>query len=246
MSFKLYVSNPNTGDLVVSSDAHGLYCVGKAALQGSVVQASGSATAGNPGRTWGYSTYRIAHAGPIIAAIDLPLNKRVGIISVTQPLAGTWDILCYCGDTADSYGFDTVQYAIDVWAFGTAQTALDSSIFRIWDSSGNLSHDFSRPNLLFPRAYVLSTGTGVTIPSLTRPVALGTPTSNQSFDQSVGTNHWAALYTRQMWLRTSSTAMNESVVSKQRWEYNAVDPFGYADGDIYNTPCFILEGTTFP
>lgn len=245
MSFLLKVTNPNQ-ELVLSSDAKGMYCIGRAVYQG-IVHPSGSPTGVSPGAQWGYSTYRISHPGPIIAAIDLPLNKHVGIVSVTQPLAGVWEITCYCGDTSDSYSFDTAQYPIDVWAFGVPATILNSSIGYIRAADGSVAYDFSRPNLLFPRAHiVVPQGGSATIPALTRPVALGCPTSNPSYDALVSTNRWAAVYFRGMWVRSSSTALATRLVVKQRWEYSDVDPIGISDGDLYNTPAFILEGAMLP
>jgi hypothetical protein len=243
MSYGLKIINPSS-ELVISSDAKGLYCVGKATLQGSVVQPSGTATTLS-GRDYGYSVYRISWSGPVLIAIDLPLNKRVAIISTTQVSSGVWEIVCSCGDTTDAYGFDT-QYAVDVWAYGFAPSTLSSYGLALYDTAGALSHDLTRPNLLYPRGYALGTTGAVTIPSLTRPVAIGCPSSWQVLDLALSFRHWGYLSTFDGWKRTSSTSMTIATISKRRYEYNAIDSALWADGDTQNTPCFIIEGNTLP
>lgn len=246
MSYGLKITNPS-GQLVLSSDAKGLYCIGRAALQGSVVQPSGTATSGYPGRTMGYSVYRISHGGPIIPAIDLPLNMRVSIVSVSQPSSGVWDITAYCGDTADSNGFD-VQYQVDVWAFGFPLSAPSGYGMLIRDAGGNIAYDLTRPHLLFPRAFVNfpSDNSGVTIPSLSRAVVIGAPCSYRRLQGHPGFNTWDLTQQRAAYMRTSATAASTKNVSERKFRVFGPEDPGWGDSELYDTPSFILEGSGFP
>ena len=240
------IRNPGQ-DLVLSSDAKGLTCIGRAALYGDVVQPRGSATGTMPGRTWGYSTYRIAHNGPVIWALDLPLNTRVGIISSTEVYAGMWEVVCYCGSARDAYQFDTVQSAIAVWAFGFVSTRAAGFRAAIYNASGALAYDLSRPYPLFPLSSGVSDFTAnMTIPALSRPVVMGCPTSDPSYDTSGGTNRWRAEFYRGMWERISDTLIREALACKQRWEYAATEPIGVATGFMCPTTYLILEGARLP
>ena len=247
MIFKMRFRNPGQ-DLVLSGDAKGLTCIGRAALQGSVVQPSGNATGVSPGRRWGYSTYRIAHDGPVIWAVDMPLNSSVGIISSAEVAPGIWEVVCYCGSSPDAYQFDAVQSTLAVWAFGFVSTLYDGGIrAAFYNVDTSLAYDLSRPNPLFPVASGISDGTAyMQIPALTRPVVMGCPTSDPSYDPSAGPNRWRAEFYRGMWRRTSSTEIVEVMVSKQRWEYAAIEPIGVATGSISPTTYLILEGMLLP
>lgn len=244
MSYGLKIINPSN-ELVVSSDANGLYCIGKATLQGSVVQPSGTATTSG-GRQWGYSVYRISHSGSIVPALDLPLNKTVGVHSVTQPSAGVWDITVYCGDSPDANGFDT-QYQLDVWAFGIPSTILGTVGLALYNSSGGLAYDFSRPNLLFPRAYVSGANySSVTIPSLTRPVVIGCPTSDLQGRYYLTINSAYSHWLRWGWKRTSSTSMTQASTTRFHNETFGPDQELGETNDAYATPAFLIEGSTLP
>lgn len=246
MSYGLRVTNPGA-ELVISSDAKGLVCIGRAVLQGAVLQPAGSATTTYPGRIWGGSTYRIAWPGPIIAAIDLPLNKRVGIMSVTQPSAGVWDIQCHCGDAIDGYGFDA-QTAVDVWAFGLPSAPAAGVKMAIWSANGALAYDLSRPAQLWPRGYALSTGSALTIPALIRPVVMGCPSSWFVWsDGALTIKRYAVQGYRKTWKRTASTSMVEAQVTRQRYEYSATEPRDLnEDSGTQSVSCFILEGSSLP
>lgn len=253
MGYGLKITNPS-GELVISSDAFGLYCIGKAVLQGSVGTATGTATSGSPGRTWGTSKYRISHDGPIICAIDTPVNKRVGIVGISQPSAGVWDIEAYCADTPDSYGIDGTYSALDVWAFGLPTTAPSTWGMALFTASGAPAYDLTRSNPLFPRASITSpaqaSGTtvssSVAIPSLTRPVVLGHPVSATVSEALLGANHRAVFSRRSVWMRTSSTAIETRLTLAQRYEYFGPDSLVDSFEDLFDTPAFILEGAGLP
>ena len=245
MTFKLRFRNPGQ-DLVISGDARGLTCIGRATFQG-VVQASGNATGPSPGRRWGYSTYRIAHDGPVIWALDMPLDSSIGIISSSEVSPGLWEVVCYCGSSLDAYQFDSVQSPLTVWAYGFASVLYNGGIrAAFYNANGTLAYDFSRPNPLFPLASGVANGNVMTIPALTRPVVMGCPTSDPSYDPSAGPNRWRAEFYRGMWRRTSSTEIVEVMVAKQRWEYAATEPIGVDAGYISPTTYLILEGALLP
>lgn len=248
MSFILSIKNP-ANELVISNEAFGLYCIGKAVLQQLVQPNANSPTGGAPGKQAGYSTYRISWPGQVIFAVDLPLNRRVGILGVTQPSAGVWDIRCYCGDGADSYGFDATQYALDVWAYGVPQTPMTGMVFQVFKPDGTLAWDLTRPNPLWPRGFAIGAarGGGITIPALTRPVIIGCPASSYSGDNAMTTKHYSYESTQSMWRRDTATTVREDTAMLQRYEYSATEPNGSGSGfDTYDTTCFILEGATLP
>lgn len=247
MSTVLKLTNPSN-ELVISSDAYGIYCIGKAALQTLVQPTAGSPTGPAPGKKGGYSVYRISWPTPVLFAVDLPLNKRAGILSITQPSAGVWEITCYCGDGVDAYGFDANQYALDVWAYGVPQSPQTGMVFQVFRKDGTLAYDLTKPNPLFPRAYAVAAarGSGITIPSLSRPVIMGCPTSNFADSSFMSTNHWNYTVNHSVWRRDSATTVKEDVATLQRYEYSSVDPVGSSTDDAFATPCFIIEGTTLP
>jgi len=244
MSFGLQIQNP-AGEFVLSSDAKGLHCIGRATLVGSVVQPSGSATGGFPGRTAGYSIYRIAHDGPIVVAADLPIGKNVAVISITQPFAGSWDIRVHCGDTPDGFSMDTIEYALDVWAFGLFTTPAGGYGLQIRDAAGALAWDLARPNPLFARAFINGFSGPATIPSLTRPVAVGLPSTWQVTDQFISFNHRARVTDRGALRRTSATSLSDVLSREQRFEYFGPEGNDH-EGDVFPTYTFIIEGATLP
>lgn len=246
MSYGLKIINPSN-ELVISSDAMGLYCVGKAVLQGAVVQPTGLATATFPGRKTGYSVYRINHPGQIIVALDLPLGKNVGLLGVTQPAAGVWEITAHCGDGPDADTFDTTEYALDVWAFGFAQSVAEGYGLALYTASGALAWDMSRANMLFPRAYVPSSLTvNNAIPSLARPVVIGVDSTNVTYDSFVSGSTYSVRSLRGAWKRNAAANITNTQYAKQIYRYLDVEPRGLNEGDIYPASGFILEGATLP
>lgn len=248
---RLRITNPNNNVLVLDDRARGMYCVGKAVLQGTVVQPSGSDTDGAPGKLCGYSVYRIWHPYPVIFAFDLPEGRSVSIISVTQPAAGVWDVKMYCGGGSAANQFEATQYQVDVWAFGRLTGLSAGSKQYIKDASGGIAYDFLASGILFPRAAVtlnyVSGGfsPNVTIPALSRPVALGNPTSYSVTSELVGTKRYADVWRFNALARTG-TSLREVQVAKQRYEYNGADP--QQSGDVFTapSPIFILEGSLLP
>lgn len=242
---RIRISNQNSGELVLSDQGKGLYCIGKCALQ-TLVQPGGSATAGRPGRTYGYSIYRIFHPLPVVFAVDLPNGKNVSIMEVTEVAAGVWDAVVYCGDSPDGYGFDTVQYAVDVWAYSYPTGILDPNIGYIKDANNGVAYDFSRPNLLFPRFRGMTNGyNAVGISALNRPVVMGLPTSYTFGDEALPANRWAFASYVNVWRRSGNT-LAEVSITKQRWEYSNIEPINDSNSGAANTSFFIIEGDQLP
>ncbi|OEZ49217.1 hypothetical protein JAB1_29560 [Janthinobacterium sp. MP5059B] len=86
----------------------------------------------------------------------------------------------------------------------------------------------------------------MTIPPLIRPVVMGCPTSDPSYDPSGGTNRWRAEFYRSMRHRTSSTEIVEVMLSKRRWDFASTEPIGVTTGLILPTTYLILEGAMLP
>jgi hypothetical protein len=247
MTYGLKILNPS-GQFVLHSDAKGLYCLGKATLQGSVVQPSGSATGTTPGRVAGYSLYRISHPGDIVVAVDLPDGYYVGVDSITQPSSGVWEIKAFCGSSLDANNFIATQVQLDVWAYGLPQTNTPFNAYglALYDSAGNLSWDLTRPNPLFVKGYVDDAHSA--IPSLTRPVAIGPQATDITNDIATGPtiNDYAVEHFRGA-LRRVGTSVGYAPVMVQRYRYtNAGEPLGLGNGDIYPTSSFIVEGSLLP
>ena len=235
-------------ELTLSTDAVGLVCIGKMSLQGVVVQASGSATADNPGRMGGYSRYRISSSTPIIVAIDLPLGRHVGIISVIQVAAGVWEATCFCGNNPDINGIDANQYQIDVWAFAAATRYGTRGVLLRNLSTHQTAYDLSHPYPLFPRGSGVSTGPAQNIVTVSRPVVMGVPADDfSSHGQGAGANSWVFTQLRGAWTRTAATTLTSGTIVTQRYQYNSTEPRDGSNGDIYSKcSYFILEGAQLP
>ena len=238
MSYGLSISNP-TGELVVSSEARGANCIGKFALKGSVVQFTGNATTGD----CGYSTYTLAGPQDILIAMDLPANRRVGILAATWT-AGVHEIIVHCGDTPDSVsGFDH-QYALDVWGFAAPTSPPTNYGLAMWDAAGNLTHDFGYSVPLFPVAFADPYTFGPqTIPTLTRPVLVGV-NHNWQVDAVYrpGPDAYDNTYSAWCYKRgpTNVLSQDKAVIRHFR------DAGSDAGAVIAKCPCFIIEGNLLP
>ena len=233
-------------ELTVSSNANLLHCLGRPTLL-SLTQPSGRADQGRPNpKRCGNSLYRINSRGPFLIAMDLPLNRNVGVVSINEISSGVWDIEMFCGALGDADGFDTVQYPIDIWAFGFTEALAGSWGMALYNSSERLAADFSQPYPLWPRAVVDAYGSPtLALPSLTRPVVVGMPTRFSMFTRPRDTGLLYD-YIDQMdfWCRTSNTALK--TVSRKLLQYtinDPEDPENNADGP---GPSIIIEGALLP
>ncbi|MDQ2820677.1 MAG: hypothetical protein M3Y65_09815 [Pseudomonadota bacterium] len=182
MSYLLRITNPNTNELVLSDQAQGLVCVGRATLI-SMVQPS---VTGNPVNgqahavTGGYQVYRLTHSNsnPVLFAIDI-YQQFCRITSVSNPSPGVWDVTVYAVGGQQFYYGVRYQVEVRVWGFSWFNELLDPRIGSIRRADGGIAYDFSRRNMLFPKGFgtapVPSAQSTIAIPSLVNTVVLGTP-----------------------------------------------------------------------
>lgn len=245
MSARLRIRN-GARELVVTSEGRLPYCLGKATPQ-PVVQPAGDVRNAAPGRVAGYQDYRVYHPGPILVAFDLPLGRKVGIVSVTSPAAGIWDIRAYCGASPDAFGFDT-QFALDVWVFVLpGATPAPKGLVLRDPLSQVIAADFGQHSPLFPRGSGVTGGTvtRVDIPLLQRPVGIGMP-NFWSISESAGgiPGSFDHEERRSFWRRTSGTELSTTSSVVQRYTMPAGDP--HQDGLDGESTIFIIEGANLP
>jgi len=245
MSAHLRIRN-GARELVVTSEGRLPYCLGMATPQ-PVVQPAGDVRNAFPGRVAGYQDYRVYHPGPILVAFDLPLGRNVGIVSLTSPAAGIWDIRAYCGASPDAFGFDT-QYALDVWAFALPGATPASKGLVLRDPiSQVIAADFGQHSPLFPRGSGVTGGTAtrVNFPLLQRPVGIGMP-NFWSISESAGSKPGIFDHEerRSNWRRTSATELTVTNNVMQRYTMPAGD--AYQDVLDSEGAIFIIEGANLP
>lgn len=153
------------GEMVVHRDSWGTQCIGRATMTALVQPVSES----DGSRRAGYSSHTFSSAKPILWAIDLPVGRRVGVVS-TAYSGGVYTLSVYCGGNPDVEDFDQ-QFPVDVWAFSTL-TGGGQRGLRIRNSAGVVSHDFSVPNITFPLAGG-NLASPANLPAVGRPVAIG-------------------------------------------------------------------------
>lgn len=250
MSYFLRISNPYTNELVISDQAQGMCCVGRAQLI-QTVQPSGSTALGGGGKVNGYQVYRIYHPNPVIFALDLSgAGTLCTILGTSQPAAGVWDVTVYAGNAGQDTGegFFT-QYEIAVWAFSWYNDVLDPKVLSIRDGNNNLKWDFSRRNLLFPRAFGVSPGTGgyVNFSAVTRPVVIG---ATGSYRNTVGygvngKNRFTRNYFR-VWTGSGGQIYQYEVAKFSQATGGIFEGDDNNDAIYYDTPFIILEGQDLP
>lgn len=152
-------------ELVVHRDSVGTQCIGKATMATLVQPVSES----DGSRRAGYSSHTFSSTKPILWAIDLPVGRRVGVVS-TGYSGGVYTLSVYCGGNPDLEDFDQ-QFAVDVWAFSTLTDGGQRGL-RIRNSAGIVSHDFSVPNITFPLA-AGDLNSPADLSTIARPVAIG-------------------------------------------------------------------------
>jgi len=247
-NYGLEIRNP-TGQLVLSSAARGLYCLGKAS-QYFINQSSG--TSGTfTGKDSGVTKYRFTTPGPIIVAIDLPDGHYVGAIDLVEISTGVWEITLVHGTSLDSEGFITTQSYVDVWVYGVVpgSTPLGSYGLAIYNAAGDLTWDLTQPNPLFIQK-VLTAAAGVgfstfTLPALSRPVVIGFPYMYQYLDERIGANTHHITVTRGVFKRTGSSLESTFVTTHKHQFFGPEDPVGNTT-DINPIMSMIVEGANLP
>jgi hypothetical protein len=183
-----------------------------------------------------------------VIALDLPLNKKVSVLSVTSVGAGQWDVKVHCGDTPDIRNIDQVEYQLDIWGYGLAPTIAGRYGLAIFDKTGALAWDLTRDNPLFARSFhSLDDSSVQAIPPLTRPVAVGLPSTDYITDEFVSINRWAVRRSMGALNRTDATTIRGAIFTAQRYEYsNPGEPIEHAQGTSYPANVFIVEGANLP
>lgn len=234
----------NSRELTFSSDARLPHCFGKMQLI-QTVQPSGGVTSAWPGKTAGYSIYRMWSSAPVIPAFDLLQNHVIGILKVVQPASGVWDVYMHCGSDVDSSGFYT-QKPLDVWGFGFADTPSNYGLV-IRNRNGQLAADFLKPNILYPRIYInpSAPNQSQTINGLIRPVIIGVPSYSRLSSEFVpGSTAQDFQESMAMWNRNGAGSVQALMTTIRRYRSNTI---GGAFEDVSGTfSSFLIEGALLP
>lgn len=225
------------GELVVHHDSWGTQCIGRATMA-SLVQPSSES---DGSRIAGYSTHTFASTRPILWAIDLPVGRRVGVVS-TRHVNGAYTLGVYCGSSPDSGGFDQ-QFAVDVWAFATLVAPSGGGGLRLRNSEGVVTHDFSVPNITFPIASG-DLDISANLPAVGRPVAIG---NSPYYDVQYETNevNFYKIDRREFLMRTEDNVVAYSTgVMYRSGNMSGTIP----DGSTFSepSPFFVVDGSLLP
>lgn len=249
----LKVLNPNN-ELVISSDGHGLYCIGKATWL-SDTPASGDPDQPSPGKTCAYSTYRIntGNTNPIIAAVELKDGIKTALWGASQSSPGVWDIKLISADqnAPSSYNFFDTMTPANVWVFATPTGPTGNNFgMCIYDKNGNVAYDLTQPYMLFIRSS-FNTGlvdTDISFPStITRPVVFG----YMNWDRMTETQYpewnyeWVDLGETGAMTKTSSTNIHLDRITQQRYGYYG-DPRNDNYDNTTDAAIFIIDAAGLP
>lgn len=197
MTFGITCYN-NNGELTISSEAQALCYLGKA-TQVSYSHYSGTSSSSQCGG----SVYQFVSAGPVVAAIGLNSSGQAGavITGMFRHDATTWyfnvvDLTTATeGPTGTTY--QVPNTASDIFVFGTPSSVSGYGM-ALYDSSGNLTVDLSKP-LFTPIARVSMTGqTGYTFTLPTtpiRPAVVGYPHISVNTHTSTTASHYSGMWT---------------------------------------------------
>lgn len=181
MSYGLQCVN-GSNELTLSSDGFIYGYLGKATWQSTTQPGTGTVHSSN-----GSSTYTITWAGDIIVAVAVPFLGYACLLSMTQS-GSTWTIKAFCSAGAsNSLGFDT-QITADVYVWGRP-TSTSGWGLAIYDASGNLTGDLSRPPLSFKERVSFTSSSSSdtqTITSYSKLAVIGSPRLSQFTSSNVG------------------------------------------------------------
>jgi hypothetical protein len=182
-----------SGGLTFSSDGVTYSYIGRA-TQSSLVQPG----AGSVSRSAGQSIYTIEWAGDIVVALPVKANGVTALLSTTKS-GTTWTINVFKSNgTADSQALDAQEWT-EVYVFG-APPAGASSVFMLYDASGNPVADLSRRPLTYKSLLHMNSGViQWTPPALaTVPAVLGWPVDYKANTSRIGLtsfyNSWVYSY----------------------------------------------------
>jgi hypothetical protein len=233
------------GELTVSSEAKIPYCLGRCNFE-QIVQPAGSVNSPEPGKVAGYSRYRAWTNGPVIFAVMLPVGWYVNIPFAIEVAANVWDVYVSAGWQMDADGF-LIQQEIEVYAYGIAPWVNESYGLALYDKYGTLTSDLTRPNLLYPRAFINAptTGQNYWMPGFGRAVVFGTPNTTATTQVANYKSEYPYQNTETtgMWCRASSEAISVMRIPTSIYMTYDQAAFVARDGDNIG---FILDGALLP
>lgn len=226
-------------ELVVDADAYGTHCIGRAAFV-SMQQPYSS----GGGKVAGSSTYQFASSRMILWVIDLPVDRRVGILK-TDYAGGVHTLTAYCGFNAAENGDFDQQEQATIWAFTTITERVASAGLLLRHSVTNqVTHDFGAPALTFPLA-LGGLDSGVLVNSVVRPVALGaSPYYEVTYEAGTGGQYIRTDYRRFLVRRADgSIAYTPTLVLRSGLVSGSLPP-----DTVYSepSPFFVIDGTSLP
>lgn len=246
------------GHLIISSEGTLLNYVGKAQYL-STVDTIGNPDDTKPGKSCGYMNYRISNPngdGRFLIGFDLPVGYRVGILPdwTVQVAPGVFDVRIYCGSNYDYAAFDATQTPIDIWIFamGVPGAAPTSNFgLCLYNSYGQLTVDFNKPNPLFIRdSFDMygKTGQAVNINYVYRPILICLPNRVQgdqyNIDNGSGNPYGYTEYRTMVRRDGATTLLFETVKTRQyQWFEEPPDYDGVVDTSGI---AFIVDGAGLP
>lgn len=227
------------GELVVNGDTYGTHCIGRATF----VSMQQPHAAGG-GMLSGSSTYQFTSSRSILWVIDLPIDRRVGILK-TDYANGVHTLTAYCGYNAAENGDFDQQEQVTIWAFTTITEQVASAGLLLRHSGTNqVTHDFGAPALTFPLA-LGGLDSGVVVNSVARPVALGaSPFYEATYVEGTGREYIKTDFRRMLVRRANgSVTYAPALVLRSGVMSGALPP-----DTVYSepSPFFILDGTNLP
>lgn len=193
--------------------------------------------------TWtsGGSTYTFQSNEPCMFAVECPAGMCVGIIDVLHE-NGVYTIGVYGGTGPNDAGLDN-QAPVNVWAVSMIGARSPTYGLAMWDSAGNLTHDFSTPNMTFPTSSG-DLSADASMSGLTRPVVYGNSPfyDVRYFDDETGQ------YTKSDYRRYLTRKSNNTIGYVTRLVF-----FGSYEGThpgnstiSYPSPFVVMEGSLLP
>ncbi|MDN2697783.1 hypothetical protein O0882_15800 [Janthinobacterium sp. SUN073] len=237
MTKQLKIRNQH-GELVIDSNTYGTHCIGRATFV-SLQQPYSS----GGGMVSGFSTYQFSGFRGILWVIDLPVDRRVGVIK-TSYVNGVHTLTVYCGANADENGGFDQQEPVTIWAFATITEKVAARGLLLRHSVTNaVTHDFGTPTLTFPLA-LGGLENSVVVSSVGRPVALGaSPFYEMNY---VGTGgQYTMTASRRFLVRRSNgvIAYAPALMLRSGLMSGTLPP-----DTVYSepSPFFVLDGTNLP
>lgn len=216
MGFGFRAFNTSPGWLTLSSDGATYGYIGKATYV--------STTPAGTSHVWsfgGYSTFTINWPADIIVAVSVTKNTGGTRLESMQYSGGTWTIKVYSGlNTSSSIGFFDQDSSVEVFCWGRP-VSVSGFGMAMYDSSGALSADLSRPPLVFN--YSIAQGAGVTsswIPAYTKLAVIGMPDYMEQFTSYRPGAKWINARNLGAWLWNGSGGSSLDRVQRQveYWE----------------------------